>query len=322
MKTLIVAPSWVGDMVMSQTLFRALKKQQPGMQIDVLAPSWCLDVAGAMPEVSEKIVSPFKHGQLAIKQRMDFGKSLQSKGYDSCYVLPNSLKSALVTFFAKIPKRVGWRGEMRYGLLNDLRVLDKKKYPLMIERFNALAYQEVVQQPLPPKLIVPSTWKESAIPVTGNDVVALCPGAEFGPSKQWPAKYWQQIYDNLKKNYNMMVLGSAKDRDFAAQFAAEGDNLCGQTSLPEAIAILSASKACVTHDSGLMHIAAGLDIPLIAIYGSSSEKFTPPLSNKAHILKANVSCAPCFKRECPLGHHDCMQKLMPAQVIARLEAIL
>ena len=140
MKILIVGPSWVGDMVMAQTLFQCLQQRHPGCAIDVLAPEWSRPILERMPEVRQALSFPLGHGVLELATRRTIGKSLAGQ-YDQAILLPNSLKSALVPFFAGIPKRTGWKGELRYGLLNDIRTLDKERYPLMIERFMALAFE-------------------------------------------------------------------------------------------------------------------------------------------------------------------------------------
>lgn len=146
MKILVIGPSWVGDMMMSQSLYRTLKARYPQAIIDVMAPAWCRPLLSRMPEVNEAIPMPLGHGALEIGERRKLGHSLREKRYDRAYVLPNSFKSALVPFFAGIPHRTGWRGEMRYGLLNDARVLDKEAWPLMVERYVALAYDKGVMR--------------------------------------------------------------------------------------------------------------------------------------------------------------------------------
>lgn len=192
MKILVVGPSWVGDMMMSQSLYRTLRARYPQAIIDVMAPAWCRPLLSRMPEVNEAIPMPLGHGALAIGERRKLGHSLRERRYDRAYVLPNSFKSALVPFFANIPLRTGWRGEMRYGLLNDARVLDKDAWPLMVERYVALAYDNGVMrcakdlpQPLLwPQLQVNEGEKSQACSAfnLSNDrpIIGFCPGAEFG----------------------------------------------------------------------------------------------------------------------------------------------
>ena len=340
-RILIIGPSWVGDMVMAQTLFKVLRQQYPDCELDVLAPQWSLPLLERMPEVRRGITMPLGHGQLQLGTRRRLGRELRKRDYDQAIVLPNSLKSALIPFFANIPLRTGWRGEMRYGLLNDVRVLDKQKYALMVERFVALAYA--------PGAVLPSPIPRPALRVTlesaevifaekvlanasaGQKVLALCPGAEFGPAKRWPDKHYAQLASvYLDRGWRVVLMGSAKDSDVAERIrralppTAHGDciNLCGKTSLGQAIDILSQVTAVVSNDSGLMHIAAALQRPLVVVYGSTSPGFTPPLAEMVAVEQIPVDCGPCFKRECPLGHMKCMVNLEPKRVVASLDRLL
>jgi heptosyltransferase-2 len=330
-KILMVGPAWVGDMVMAQSLFKLIKNNHPATVIDVLAPAWSLPLLSRMPEVNSGISMPLTHGQLNLRQRYQLGKSLRPAHYDQAILLPNSLKSGLIPFFANIPKRTGWRGEMRFGLLNDLRHLDKKRYPLMIERFMALGLAAGEQlsgnYPLP-ALTYTATTQAAALANhqlshPTKPVLALCPGAEFGPAKRWPEEYYAQVAnDKLAQGWDVWILGSPKDNIAAEKIMALTDgrcvNLTGRTSLVEAVDLLSLAHAVVSNDSGLMHIAAALNKPLIAIYGPTSTTFTPPLHEHAKVLQLNLACQPCFQRECPLKHQRCMRDLQPAQVLGVL----
>ena len=334
MKTLVVGPAWVGDMVMAQTLFRLLKQRQPDMQIDVLAPAWTRPLLDRMPEVNEAIDSPFTHGQMRLRDRYRLGVSLRLRGYDRAIVLPNSFKSALVPYVAKIRRRTGWVGEMRYGLLNDVRRRQKQQLPLMVERFMALGLEkgEALPEHLPrPALRTSSESVSHSLQQLGlnqpqQPVLALCPGAEFGASKRWPAEYYAEVANNkLANGWSVWLFGSAKERAVADQIDALSDhrcvNLAGTTQLNEAIDLLSLADAVVANDSGLMHIAAALGRPLVVVYGSTSPKFTPPLSDQVSILSLELDCSPCFKRECPLKHNRCMKDLKPVQVIEGINAV-
>lgn len=337
MKYLIVGPSWVGDMVMAQTLFIAIKQQHPEAIIDVLAPAWSLPIIERMPEVRRGIDMPLGHGKVGLGVRKELGKTLQSEHYTDAITLPGSFKSALVPFWAKIPNRTGWRGEMRYGLLNDLRVLDKAKFPLMVERYVALAYPK--HAPLPSPLPKPA-FKVNPQKVqqacdryglnTDFPVLALCPGAEFGPSKQWPAQHYADVAKAMtERGWQVWLFGSDKDHDVnqtirnrlpqASQINCF--NLAGETSLEDAVDLMSVASAVVSNDSGLMHIAAALNRPLVAVYGSTSADHTPPMNDQKEILSLNLECSPCFKRECPLGHTNCMNQLGADRVIAALDRV-
>ena len=325
-KILIIAPSWVGDTVMAQPLFMRLKQRFPDSRIDVYAPYWVAPVLARMPEVNEIILNPFGHGQLRLFERLRAARKLCVAGYDQAIVLPNSFKSALIPFLAGIPQRTGFVGEMRYGLLNDARPLDAQTYPLMVERFALLAEprHQMLTRPVPPPRLRGNDNQRDATLLRLNlssqqPIIALCPGAEYGPAKRWPEAHFGQLAQSLhKQGFQIWLIGSAKDQLIgAAVNAASGSicrNLCGQTTLDEAIDLLSCAASVVSNDSGLMHVAAALNKPLLAIYGSSSPDFTPPLSDKARIVSLHLSCSPCFKRECPLGHFHCMVKLTPGHV--------
>jgi heptosyltransferase-2 len=286
-----------------------------------------------MPEVNDVIINPFPHGTVQLNARRGLGRKLRAAGYDQAIVLPNSWKSALVPFFANIPLRTGFVGEMRYVLLNDARKLDKKSLPLMVERFAQLAEAPLddVARPLPPPVLrVSDEQRAQALAKFGlsrdKPVTVFCPGAEYGPAKRWPPQYYAELAQQLRaQGHEVWLIGSPKDKEVADKIVAMGNepcrNLCGATDLAEAIALLSCADLVVSNDSGLMHIAAALGRPMIAIFGSSSPQFTPPLSDQAQVLKLDLPCSPCFKRECPLGHFDCMIKLPPRQVAQYIPAI-
>lgn len=324
---LIVGAAWIGDMIMGQVLFKLLKQQMPQAQIDVLAPAWTQPLLQRMPEVRAAHPMPIGHGKLLLKERYRLGRVLSRIGYDQAILLPNSLKSSLIPFFAGIPLRTGWRGEMRYGFLNDVRVLDEQLYPKMIDRFAALALP--AQAPLPaslpwPELVIDAeqvqqTRRDFGLNDGSRPILALCPGAEFGPAKRWPVAHFATVARHfLERGWQIWLFGSDKDRDIAeaiVELAPGSQNLAGKTQLAQAIDLLSEARLVLTNDSGLMHVAASLARPLIALYGSTSPSFTPPLAESAQILRLNLACSPCFQRECPLGHLDCLTQLQPAQVI-------
>ncbi len=324
---LIVAPAWVGDMVMSQSLFKILKANG-SCKIDLVAPKATLAIAERMREIHKAYLLDVGHGGVQWHLRCLLARKLRRQRYDQVIVLPNSWKSALMPFLAKIKVRTGWRGEWRYGLLNDMRHLDKTQLPLMIQRFCALGLEPnaVLAHDLPwPQLCVnpvhAATLREKfALTDSDKPILALCPGAEFGPSKRWPAEYFGQLAkQKLAEGWQVWLFGSPKDTadgETIQTIANTGcHNLIGQTTLAQAIDLLSLVKCVISNDSGLMHIAAALDKPLIVIYGSTDPGFTPPLSNKATILSLHLSCSPCFKRDCPLNHGNCLQQLTPDMVL-------
>ncbi|UXY17230.1 lipopolysaccharide heptosyltransferase II [Chitiniphilus purpureus] len=329
---LIVAPAWVGDAVMAQPLYARLAARHPGVAIDVLAPAWTRPLHARMPQIRDAIDAPFAHGELALQQRWQLARQLARRGYDQAIVLPNSLKSALVPLFAGIPCRTGWLGEARYGLLNDRRRLDKAALPRMVERFAALAEPKGMPpvHPIPdPRLAVDAAASAAVLATLGLDIdrpiLALCPGAEYGPAKRWPARHAAALARGyLARGWQVWLFGSSKDAGICGEIVAAAPgvvDLAGRTSLAQAIDLMALAAAAVCNDSGLMHVAAALGLPLAAVYGSSSPVFTPPLSASARVVSLNVECSPCFERTCPLGHMKCLNDLGPERVQAALDAL-
>lgn len=331
-KVLIIAPSWVGDMVMAQTLFKLLKSQYgDALILDVYVNGWAGGLLSRMEEVNSVINNPFAHGELSLFRRISQGFKLRSNTYDQVFVLPNSLKSAITPFFAKIKKRSGFVGEKRYLLLNDIYQLNKQELPLMVERFCALANKGKRLQNIEfPKLMVDATNQVQLYTKFGLDaskpMIAFCPAAEFGPAKRWPTNYFAKLADLLvQRNYQIIILGSAKDTEIsqaiidAVAHKAGVFDLCGKTNLTDVIDLLGGAFRVVSNDSGLMHIACAVGVPVVALYGSSSPGFTPPLSKKAQIIKVELECSPCFQRTCRYGHYNCLKFIMPEMVLAKLD---
>ena len=330
-RCLIIGPSWVGDMMMAQSLFIALKQQYPALVIDVLAPNWSLPLLGVMPEVSEGIELPFQHGELNLKGRYQLAKSLKARHYDWSIVLPNSFKSALIPFWAGISRRTGFKGELRYGLLNDRRELDKQQLPMTVQRFVALAYTPdtyPIQYSAPhielPKTQLIQVQKQFKLNPQ-LPLLALCPGAEYGEAKRWPANYFATVAEQLlAKGWQVVLLGSNKDQAVCEQIVSHVTqthnlwNVAGKTTLLEALTLLALSTKVLSNDSGLMHMAAAVGTSVIALYGSTDPSFTPPLHPQAQIISLNLECSPCFKRTCPLGHMNCLNQLLPTQVLSHL----
>ncbi len=327
---------------MAQALFISLqadaRAQGQSLLIDVLAPVWSRPLLERMPQVRSAIDLPFQHGELNLGGRFRLGRSLRKEGYEQVIVLPNSLKSALLPLFAAVPRRTGWRGEARGLLLNDVRDLDKEALPLMVQRFVALgrADGDALPKPLPrPRLVTEPESVASAVKALQLDlarpVLAICPGAEFGDAKQWPAQHYASISAQLiAKGWQVWIMGSQKDNDVANQILRElsesGREAChdltGRTSLAQAIDLMSVAKAVVSNDSGLMHVAAALGRPVVAMYGSSSADFTPPLTDQVQLLSIDIGCRPCFERVCPLGHKRCLVDLSPELALTALAQLV
>lgn len=331
MKTLVVAPSWIGDTILAQPLLARLHEH--GAVIDVLAPAWSAPLLRRMPQVANVIVSPFKHGDFAFNARRRLGRTLAKARYQRAYVLPNSWKSALVPFFAGIPERIGYHGEARYVLLNRRHRLDETGLPQLAQRYARLA-DPVGTGDLPrvPAVHLTSTISQQRaaraaldLPADGGPII-FCPGAEYGPAKRWPAHHFAALARELGGTRDpVWLLGSAADfaigEEIAQQASGHALNLCGRTSLEQAIDLIATARLVVSNDSGLMHVAAALDRRLLALYGSSSPAYTPPLSSRAKIATLNVECSPCFQRVCPLGHFKCMENMSPEYIAAQLRAL-
>ncbi|WP_269143545.1 lipopolysaccharide heptosyltransferase II [Massilia phyllostachyos] len=336
MRTLVISPNWIGDAVMAQPLLRRLRDLHPDRPIDVLAPTWVAPVWRAMREVDTVLESPFKHGSLQWKERKAYAKILKKRGYADSYVLPNTLKFALIPWLAGIRRRVGYKGEMRYGLVNVMHHDEKDAPRPMAQFYAALADQPVRNLPrldkLPePEMIADAKDADAAIArlnLPAGTYVAFAPGAEFGPAKRWPASYFAELARTIRANRpdaQILLLGSPKDRAVCDEITAivpQAHNLAGSTSLSEAIALISRAAAVVTNDSGLMHIGAALKRPVVAIYGPTDPRHTPPLSELAKILWLHIECSPCQQRECPLGHQNCMKLITPDAVWQPLQPML
>ncbi len=329
MKALIIAPAWVGDMVMAHTLVQCLAARHDQLELHVVAPPATAPLASRMSEVQAVYTANFPHGEFGWSKRRQLGAQLAGHQFDVAYVLPNSWKSALVPWFAGVPRRVGWQGEARFVLLNDRRKLDKSAYPLMIERFMALADEagRLPATPYPlPTLQVDAANQARCLEKFGlhtGQVTALCPGAEFGAAKKWPAQHYAAVArELLKRGGQVWLMGSPNDADDAEQIAGLAPgcvNLAGRTQLLEAVDLLSLCDQVVCNDSGLMHIACALGRPTVGVFGSTSPGFTPPLGDAAKVVALELACRPCFQRTCPLGHLDCLRTLKPELVLDQLQ---
>jgi len=335
-RILIVAPSWVGDAILSEPLIALLREPYTEPIVDVLAPPWCAAVYARVRGIRRVIENPFDHGRFDLAGRIALAAQLRSERYSRVFVLPNSWKSALIPWLARIPRRTGYIGESRYGLLTDARRLDRRSMPQLVQRFAALAGSNGSMVPMSPgPVLIPDAANRAAVMramhlTSRRPAVILCPGAEFGPSKRWPPTHFADLARRfLERGLQVWLVGSPNDKIAAnAVIAAAGESareirdLAGHTDLGTAIDLLSAGALVVSNDSGLMHAAAAVGVPLIALFGSSSPVFTPPLSDTARVARIEIECSPCFKRECPLGHFRCMRDLAPEQVYNLARATL
>jgi heptosyltransferase-2 len=311
-------------MVLAQSLFMLLKERQPETPLDVLAPEWSLPVIARMPEVRRGIVAPGRHGELAYGKRWRVASGLRGVNYSQAIVLPRSFKAALVPWLARIPRRTGFRGEMRYGLINDMREFSVADLDQTVKRFLALGLEpgEMPAKIPQPALRVSETRQRETMSRLGlapdGPVVALMPGAEYGPAKCWPVAHFRALADALAAaGFYVWVLGSGKDAAAGAEIAAGGTarNLCGDTSLEEVIDLLALCRYAVSNDSGLMHIAAATGTRVVALYGSTTPELTPPLTDNRQVHYLRLACSPCFARVCPLGHLRCLREITPDVVL-------
>ena len=336
MRTLVISPNWIGDAVMAQPLLQMLRRQHPERPIDILAPPAVAPVWRAMKEVDSVLETPFRHGPLQLGERWKYGRLLKTKGYADAYVLPNTLKYALIPLFAGIEKRVGYKGEMRFGMINRMHRDDTPPRP-MVPFYAALAGPP--DAPLRADVPRPSLHVESSVidilfARLGIDrarpLVVFAPGAEFGAAKRWPARHFAALAQAIMAQHSgaqIGLLGSPKDKPACDEIitltgTAGVFNLAGVTRLDEAIALLAGAAAVVANDSGLLHIASGLNRPVIALYGPTDPDHAPPFSDMAASMSLRLPCSPCKQRECPLGHHDCMEKMAPELVWQPLRPML
>ncbi len=339
-RILVVAPNWLGDSIMAQPLLSRIKARLPSAPIDVIAVPAVAPVFRRMPEVSRVIEADFRHGRLDFKARWRLGRHLREQPahgrYMQSYVLPNSWKSALVPFFADVPVRIGYAGEARVGLI-DVRHPNPKKggeREPMAQFYARLAELPGKAAPLiemAPPFLMGDPLRVIAAKVNlglhpSQHLVALCPGAEYGPAKRWPAEHFAEVAGKLKaRGFVPIVLGGPNDVAIGLTIeqlsSGAAINLVGKTSLDDAINLIAGCRAVITNDSGLMHVAAALSRPQIALFGSSSPEHTPPLSDLAHVITLRTECSPCFARECPLGHFKCMRELSAERVLAQFDSL-
>jgi len=360
-RSLVIAPQWIGDAVMTEPLLARLCAR--GEQVTVAALPWVAPVYRAMPGLAAVVDLPFQHGALQWAERRAIGKQWRGH-FDRAYVCPNSLKSALLPWLAGVPLRIGYRGEFRLGLLTHrLPNPSRDHRPPMVDFYAALA-EVAVPAPLPvspppplsavhgaaadacldgvgvgglrPRLQVSADLQASALQAHGlvrQGHVVMAPGAEFGVAKRWPPGRFAEVAAHLSQD--VVLLGSGKDRAVCDEIVALAQpakaqgrllNLAGLTSLEQAMALIASAHRVLSNDSGLMHVAAALDVPQVAVFGSSSPEHTPPLSPKAQVIwlkwdagyRPALDCAPCFERECPLGHLRCLNDIPASRVLQAL----
>lgn len=336
-RILVVGPAWIGDMVLAQSLYKSLKRRDAAVEIDVVAPAWSQALLKRMPEVSRAVEMPAGHGELKLGARRRLAGRLRERGYDQAIVLPRSWKAALLPWFAEVPVRTGFRGEMRYGLINDVRLLDKKAMPKIVSRFVFLGCPPdtppggELETPAPALRVDPGN-RDACLRRLGLEadarVFALMPGAAFGRSKRWPPEYFAELARRcIGEGRRVWIFGSTADREIGERIkAASGSpgspgsagsaavNLCGRTTLEEAVDLISLAEFAVSNDSGLMHVAAAVGRPLVAVYGATAPAYAPPMIAGSKRLWLNLECSPCWNRTCRYGHYRCLTGVSPDAV--------
>ena len=337
--TLLIAPQWIGDAVMTQPLLAALRAQ--GQRLTVGALPWVAPVYRAMAEVHRVIEFPFAHGRLQLSERRQLAKSLRGQ-FQRAVICPNSLKSALLPWLAGIEQRIGYRGEARWGLLTHaLPNPPRHDRGSMVAHYLALGGAPIApaSEQLRPVLHVQADVRIAVLGSWGlhaNGYYVFAPGAEYGPAKRWPAPHFAELAGRL--DAPVVLLGSAHEAPLCdeivrlAQRARAGSctSLAGRSGLDESLALVAGARAVVSNDSGLMHIAAALGTPQVALFGSSNPRHTPPLSSTARVLWLKddaayippLDCAPCYARSCPLGHTRCLNDLTPQRAVEALATLL
>lgn len=334
--SLVIAPQWIGDAVMTEPLMRSLASR--GEHLTVAALPWVAPIYRAMASVREVIELPFQHGSLQWSARRAMAASLKGR-FQRAYLGPNAFKSALLPWWAGIPERIGYHGESRYGLLTR-RLPNPPRHSRgsMVAHYLALADSPppTTVQPTP-RLDLPVALLQACLQaqqLRAASYVVLVPGAEYGPAKRWPAQHFARLAAQLRMP--VLLLGSGKEADVCDEIVALSQaldatqvrSLAGATSLSEAMALIAAAHSVVSNDSGLMHVAAAFGVPQVAVFGSSSPLHTPPLSDRAQVLwlknqadyQPALDCAPCFERSCPLGHTRCLNDISPAMVAQAWQA--
>ncbi len=329
-RSLVIAPQWIGDAVMSEPLLARLAGR--GERVAVAALPWVAPVYRAMAQVAEVIELPFAHGRLDWARRWRVAAALRGR-FDVAYVLPNSFKSALVPWLAGIPKRIGYRGEGRFVLL-DRRLPNPVGRPPMVAFYSALAGPPVPDGALP-CLHIAAVDRDAAMHAADlqpGRYWAFAPGAEYGPAKRWPAAHFAELARSLHRSSGLPVvlIGSAAEAALCDEVAAAAPGACrvlaGAISLFEAMALIAAARGVVSNDSGLMHVAAAFGVPQAAVFGSTSPEHTPPLNKRARVLwlkeELQLDCAPCFDRSCRFGPTRCLVEESASRVEDALASAL
>lgn len=314
---LIRSPNWLGDACMAFPMVRAIKRGRPDMKITVLGPDKLEELWMSMPEVSRYIGKPAKEGLFAVAKRI----KAAGVHFDAAVLCTNSTRSTLEIWLADIPRRVGFKGSLRSKLLNQIikepkKTAEKEHHAHRYLRIAAGIGADITQDGL---------WDAGSAPVSpdGTIRVGVCAGAEYGPAKRWPLERFAEVVNQVSAQYapfRWQLFGAPGEKEMGEKLSsmlnAPHENLVGKTRLSELIAKLRQCQLLLTNDTGTMHLAAALGIPTVSIFGSTCPIETGPLGERHIVIQHKIPCSPCFERECPFGHYDCMTKVTPAEVAA------
>jgi heptosyltransferase-2 len=317
-RLLLRSSNWLGDACMASPAVRAIKAGRPDMHLTVLTQSKLAPLWREIPEVDEVLEIAPKASPRQV------ARLIKASGhYDTAILLPNSVRSALEVWLARIPRRVGREGHRGRRFLNQFLKADPQIHPIRHQSEELLQMVRKIGAPeLPPRTPRPTP--------EGPVRIALCPGAEYGPAKRWPIERYRAVMEKVasKQNLTWVIVGTAKEaplgEQLAKDFPGNVENLCGKTTLPELMAELKRSRLLLTNDTGTMHLADLLGIPVVAIFGSTEPALTGPsgATNPPHrILRRKVECSPCYLRTCPIDFR-CMNEITVEMVTTAVEESL
>ncbi len=336
-RLLVRATNWIGDAVMTTPAVRAIRENFPRAEISLLAKPWVVPVFQNSPHVDRIVVYEAKGRHRGTGGRLRLARDLRRHRFDAAILLQNAIEAALITWLAGIPLRVGFDTDGRRLLLThpvhrtrQVKTIHQTGYYLAMlagaglhigsaELFLQLGADD--RRRAARRL---AQWDISK----NKKLIGINPSATFGPTKQWFPERFAALADRLQATYDAVVaiFGGPGDRVLGDRIAAAMRrppiDLCGRTGLGEAMALIAACHLFITNDSGLMHVAAALDVPLVAIFGSTNPVTTGPFSTNSRVVKSAVDCAPCLKPQCPLGHMNCMRDITVDMVFAAAEEML
>ena len=335
-RILIRATNWIGDAVMSLPALEAVRKNFPESHIAVLARPWVTPLYENHPAVNEVI--PYKRGNGYLKDSSEFLRVIRlirALRFDLAVLFQNAFEAALIARLGGIKIRVGYNTDGRGLLLShcvargaEVLKLHQVEYYLTLLR--ALAWDAPTKDPELRASSVATARVKALLSATGigdrDELIGLSPGAAYGPAKRWPVERFAAIGDRAIKEWGVrvVVIGSQKEKDLGERLIAGivsgAVNCCGMTGLGEALALIKRCQLFVSNDSGLMHAAAALKVPTVAIFGSTDPVATGPRGKHARIVRQDMECSPCLKPECPVGY-KCLLSVQTDDVWREMEKL-